>query len=350
MKISHSILAALAVLLAAIGCTEKPPVVKPAPELVADKIEIVADGADAVTFTVTSGDTDVTSLSTIYCSETPIAGNVFSTTEQGVYTFKAVYEGQDTKEFAVRAVEPEFTGESQFEKHVALWEFTGAWCANCPQGYTNMNFVVQSSSLFKEYVHEMAFHSDTSGEDELAIEETDKIMIDMNVASFGFPSYVVDMYLGGSLVESVNIKEHLNEAFEENGSCCGVAVASEIADGKASVKVKLYPEMSGAWRTAVYVVEDKVKYYQKDGMKEHDQYTHRHVVRQIVSETYKGDRIGSGMAAAGKEVEATYEIAMDGSWNLEETFVYVLAIDPSGNVNNMNLCLLNGGNEDYRRK
>lgn len=339
-----------AAVLAVFGCSEKPPVVKQAPELAADKVEVVADGVDAVTFTVTSEGADVTSLSTIYCSGSPVPGNVFSTSEPGIYTFKAVYEGQDTKEMQVKATEPEFTGESEFEKHVALWEFTGAWCANCPQGYTNMNFIVQSSSLFKERVHEMAFHSDTSGEDALAIEETDKIMIDMNVSSFGFPSYVVDMYLGGSLVESVNVREHLNEAIEDNDCCCGVAVSSDIADGVASVKVKLLPEMSGPWRTAVYVVEDKVRYYQKDGMKEHDKYTHRHVVREIVSETYRGDRIGSGMAVAGKEVEAEYGIIVDDEWNLEETYVYVLAIDSKGRVNNMNLCLLNGGNEDYRRK
>ncbi|MBE6238523.1 MAG: Omp28-related outer membrane protein [Bacteroidales bacterium] len=332
------------------GCGEVTPDVSAVPELQADKVEIVADGADAVTFTVTSDGKDVTSLSTIYCSGTPVSGNTFSTLEPGVYSFKAIYEGQESKEIAVRAVESEFTGESQFEKHVALWEFTGAWCANCPQGYTNMNFVVQSNSLFKERVHEMAFHSDTSGDDPLAIDQTDKIMMDMNVASFGFPSYVVDMYLGGSLVESVNIKEHLNEAFEDNGPCCGVAVSSELAAGRASVNVRLFPEMSGSWRTAVYVVEDKVKAYQKDGMKEHEQYTHRHVVRQIVSETYKGDRIGSGMAVAGKEVEATYEIAVDDAWNLEETYVYVLAIGSDGRVNNMNFCLLDGGDEDYRLK
>ena len=244
--------------------------------------------------------------------------------------------------------DPDF--ESQFQKHIALWEFTGAWCANCPAGYTNMNFILSTNSLFTDYVHPMAFHSNTSDTDDLAIEATDKIMMDMNVTALGFPSYVVDMHYGGSLVEGVNLKEHLYEAMEDNPAYCGVAVSSELTDGNASVVVKIHSEIDAVWRCGVYVVEDKVKYYQKDGMKEHENYTHRHVVREIVSATYRGDRIGNGTAAAGTEVEKTYDIKVDQAWNLENTYIYVIAIDANGYANNLNYCLLNGGVSDYKRK
>ena len=244
--------------------------------------------------------------------------------------------------------DPDF--ESQFQKHIALWEFTGAWCANCPAGYTNMNFILSANSAFTDYVHPMAFHSNTSDTDDLAIEATDKIMMDMNVTSLGFPSYVVDMHYGGSLVEGVNLKEHLYEAMEDNPAYCGVAVSSELTDGNASVVVKIHSEIDAVWRCGVYVVEDKVKYYQKDGMKEHENYTHRHVVREIVSATYRGDRIGNGTAAAGTEVEKTYDIEVDQAWNLENTYIYVIAIDANGYANYLNYCLLNGGVSDYKRK
>ena len=245
--------------------------------------------------------------------------------------------------------QPDF--ESQFEKHVALWEFTGAWCANCPEGYTNMNFLLTASSLFTDIVHPMAFHSDYSGEDALALEGdvTDKIMMDLNIASLGFPSYIVDMSLGGSLVESVNLKTHLNQILEDNVPYCGVAVSSSVASGSASVNVRLYSELNSVWRIAVYVVEDRVKYYQKDGMQEHESYTHRHVVRRIVSESYRGDRLGNGPVAASTEAEASYDIPLDEAWNLDNTSIYVLAIDPQGCVNNMNHCQIDGGESDYRR-
>lgn len=242
---------------------------------------------------------------------------------------------------------PDFV--SQFQKHVALWEFTGAWCANCPAGYTNLNFTLTAYSKYTDCVHMMAFHSDIEGKDELAIDATDQIMIDMNVAPMGFPSYVVDMDLGGSLVESVMLKDHLDQTMTDNPCYCGVAVSSELADGQANVAVKLMSEVNASWRIGVYVVEDKVKYYQKDGMREYPEYTHRHVVRQIASASYKGDRIGGQVTPAGTELLADYKIAVDTAWNLDNTYIYVLALDSEGHVNNVNHCAIDGGNSDYNK-
>jgi hypothetical protein len=53
---------------------------------------------------------------------------------------------------------------------------------------------------------------------------------------------------------------------------------------------------------------------------------------------------------AGTEVEKTYEIEIDEVWNLENTYIYVIAIDAEGKANNLNYCLLNGGVSDYKRK
>lgn len=242
-------------------------------------------------------------------------------------------------------VGPDFV--SEFRKHVALWEFTGAWCANCPSGYTNMNFILTANSQYSDTVHPMAFHSNNEAEDDLAISATDQIMVDMNLVALGFPSYLVDMNYGGSLVEGVMLKEHLQEVFDESPCCCGVAVSSETDAGKASVEIKLYSEVNAAWRVAVYVVEDKVKYYQKDGMREHKDYTHRHVVRSIASSSYKGDRIGGQVTPAGTELTETYEISVSEAWNPDNTYVYVLALDSHGHVNNMNFCSIDGGKSDY---
>lgn len=237
--------------------------------------------------------------------------------------------------------------KSAYIKQIALWEFTGAWCANCPGGYTNMNFILSTNPDFTEVVHPMAFHSNSTDVDDLAIKETDVIMQDKNLVSLGFPSYIVDLLYGGSLVENVSLTTNLYDTIEDNPCFCGVAVSSTLDGSEAKVTVKLTPELNSAWRMAVYVVEDKVKYYQKDGMKEHDQYTHRHVVRQVVSSSYKGDRIGAQVNPAGQELTADYKITVDAAWNVDNTYVYVLALDNLGYVNNMNCCQINGGNSDY---
>ena len=246
------------------------------------------------------------------------------------------------------APSPDF--ESRFQKHIALWEFTGAWCANCPDGYTNMNFILSTNPDFTDYVHPMAFHSNKEDTDDLAIEETYEIMNGLKVTSNGFPSYSVDMMLGGSLVADVALRDHLYQTIEENPAYCGVAVSSSVEAAEASVQVELYSEIDASWRVGVYVVEDKVKYQQNNNGIYVDSYTHRHVVRRIVSASYKGDRIGGKVTPSDTEISTGYKIAVDPAWNLENTYVYVLAIDSNGYVNNMNYCLLNGAESEYKVK
>lgn len=246
------------------------------------------------------------------------------------------------------APSPDF--ESRFQKHIALWEFTGAWCANCPDGYTNMNFILSTNPDFTDYVHPMAFHSNKEDTDDLAIEETYEIMNGLKVTSNGFPSYSVDMMLGGSLVADVALRDHLYQTIEENPAYCGVAVSSSVEAAEASVQVELYSEIDASWRVGVYVVEDKVKYQQNNNGIYVDSYTHRHVVRTIVSASYKGDRIGGKVTPSDTEISTGYKIAVDPAWNLENTYVYVLAIDSNGYVNNMNYCLLNGAESEYKVK
>lgn len=319
-------------------------VVEAEPVLEADKTSFMADGIDEVTFTVTLDGDDVTSRSQISVDDVVFRGNVFSTSDPGTYAVKAVCDGRESNTVVLEAIEVE-TVESQFVKNVAVFEFTGAWCTFCPSGYSNMNFVISRSDAYKETVHIMAFHSAGEGVDELAIEETDKIMADMKIGT-GFPSFLIDLRTGGGLSDGNAFRSSLVEAFEQYPSHCGVALDSHIADGKIKVKAKLHSEKTSSYRIAVFVVEDNVKYYQKDGSLTHDSYNHRHVVRRIVSSSYKGDRLGD--VKAGEEVSKEYETNVDPAWNADNVYIYALAIDDKGFVNNLCICPLNG-NKDYNR-
>lgn len=245
---------------------------------------------------------------------------------------------------------PDADFESKFVKQIALWDFTGAWCNFCPGGLRNISFVLTANPQFADCVHTMAFHSNSEGEDDLALPDgmTDRIMTDMNLISFGFPSFLLDMKLGGTLAEGSNLSNDLKQIAEDYPTYCGVALSSAVADGKATVNAKLFSEFDTTWRLAAFVVENKIKYYQMDGMQRKENATHNHVVRQIVSASYRGDRLGQ--VAADAEASKEYVFDIDPVWNLENTYIYVLAIDAEGVVNNMNYCLLNGGESDYITK
>lgn len=319
-------------------------VVEAEPVLEADKTSLMADGTDAVTFTVTLDGTDVTSRSQISVNAVVISGNKFSTYEPGRYAVKAVCDGKESNTLVLEASEVEAI-ESQFVRNVAVFEFTGAWCTFCPSGYSNMNFVISRNSAYKETVHIMAFHSSGEGIDDLAIPETDKIMSDMKIGT-GFPSFLTDLRTGGGLADGNTFKSSLVEAFEQYPSHCGVALESQIADGKIKVNAKLHSEKTSSYRIAVFVVEDNVKYYQKDGSLTYDSYNHRHVVRRIISSSYKGDRLGD--VKAGEEVSKEYETNVDPAWNAGQVYIYALAIDDKGFVNNLCICPVNG-KSDFNR-
>ena len=74
-------------------------------ELKADKLTIVADGNDTVTFTVVSGEQDLTSKSTVVyaINGDTLEGKRFATNEVGSYTFKAYYGELESAEVTITA-------------------------------------------------------------------------------------------------------------------------------------------------------------------------------------------------------------------------------------------------------
>lgn len=100
------------------------------------------------------------------------------------------------------------------------------------------------------------------------------------------------------------------------------------------------------YRIAAYVIEDKVKGEQTMSTGTvNKNYTHRHVVRKMLSSNVRGESLGS--LAAGSEKEKTFEFTVEEGWNLNNLSVAVLAIDKNGHVNNMAVCPVDGGNMDY---
>lgn len=316
----------------------------------ASAASITADGSDAVVFTVLDGSADVTSAATIRCltDGSVLSGGRFTTETAGSYLFQAEYEGRTSAKKTVEAVEP--LAASRFERKVCVMEFTGTWCAECPKGYTYLNWLIGYYEKYADDVCMMALHDNTQGNDPMGLAVTGEICTAFNLS--GYPSFLTDLRDCGLLNDArEKIRESFDRSFDEYPAHCGVAVSSTCADGKASVAAKIWPETSGSYRVAVYVVENNIKstergsaYQQNDGGTYRD-YTHNHVVRQLVSVSYKGDSLGTLNADA--ETVKEYEIDLSDEWDLANTFVYVLAIDGDGYVNNMNYCAIDGGDADY---
>lgn len=111
MKKFFSIFAVMALALGFAACEE--PTIEPQPEakkptLAADKSEIVANGADKVTFTATVDGVENAEIIIISLKDNSVlTGNTFTTTTPGIYQFKAVYGNESSDVVEITATEAE---------------------------------------------------------------------------------------------------------------------------------------------------------------------------------------------------------------------------------------------------
>ena len=231
--------------------------------------------------------------------------------------------------------------KSRFQRHVCVMEFTGTWCSQCPAGAITLNYLIDKQYKGKAFA--LAFHNASGGEpiDPFVIPQEQELF---NIFGWGgYPAYVTDMRDVGLLNEggcAATIEKSLTKSLTH----CAVAIECDYdaEAGEVNAKARLFSELSSAYRFAAYIVEDKVVGEQK-GIT--GNYTHRHVVRAMLSSNVRGD--GLGEVAAGTEAEKTYSFKVDPQWNLENLSVAVLAIDKDGHVNNMAQCAVNCGKMDY---
>ncbi len=335
------------------------------PVLEASSAEIdLADGG-SVEFTVTYEGVDVTAESELMLDGVTRTqdswDSIFTPEETGSYTFSAIYDGKRSNHVTINVIDTHV--ESKYEKHVSIIEFTGAWCKFCPAGYDSMMMQLSGPSFSRhgDRVHIVAFHSDSSGADAMAIPATEDIF--KMFKGIEFPSFVCDLNYAGNLNSEAipYFKESLAAALNDENVHCGVAVSSKVDEGRseASVEVKVTSEMTSKYRVVVIVVENKVTAPETPQVsplydKGNPDHVHMHVARRVVTSyenTFTGESLTeTGTINAGEEASKNWKLVIDPKWKLGDTEIYALVLDADGHVNNMNVCPIADGRSDYNLK
>lgn len=299
---------------------------------------------------------DVTAKAEIRCTTTGevLKDNSFTTTEAGNYEFVATYKGQTSNKVRI-TVEP--TDEptpptpstpgntKDFVRHIAIMEFTGTWCSFCPDGYSLLTMVLDSFG-YSERAHILALHDGTSGADPMALPLTTEI--NQAFGSVSYPGFLIDLREAGEIgSNSTGIRNALKRSDKEYPAHSGVALATTYNQSTRSGKVeaKVYANTKDIYRIAIYIVEDGIIYPQKSGSVVIDNYAHDHVVRQLLSASYKGDRVGE--LAVGEEATVEYDFTLSAENTPENCSVVAMVIDSTGYVNNVTSCPLVNGIADY---
>jgi hypothetical protein len=188
-----------------------------------------------------------------------------------------------------------------------------------------------------DYVHLMAFHE----KDQWKSDQFPALFTKFNLTST--PSASVDMRGGISLDQGNRdaLKSAITQSISEYPAHCAIALSSEPDEhGNVNIVVKLYSERTSEYYLAVYIVEDGIRGPQLNGSITDKLYYHQFVVRKMISATIYGDPLGR--ISAGEENINEYSVSCDSEWNLSNTYVYALAIDSAGYVNNMQVCRIEG--------
>lgn len=233
---------------------------------------------------------------------------------------------------------------AEYNRHVAVFEFTGAWCSFCPSGYRSLKYLIEDY-YSHDTVHILAFHDSTGGSDPMAIPLT--ATLSSAFAMGGYPAFLFDMRDKTS--EKSELQALLDQAFKNYPAKCGVRLSSTCsADGKGSVETEIAASSADTYRIAIYIVEDGIVAPQNDNGLYNNTYVHDHVVRALVTSLYEGERVGT--LAAGESKRVTHNFTLGEGWNAEKCSICALAIDGNGHVNNVAVCPVGGSCDfDYKK-
>ncbi len=323
--------------------------------LTATPVTIEANGTDEVRFTVMYGEREVTPDAEIHCTtdNSVVAEGRFVTETAGSYTFQAHYKEHTSEKVTITAVEAELPPDQvkQFNRHICVMEFTAQWCSNCPEGYQLLYLITGSQfSDYRDNTHIIALHDNAGGQDNMA-EPLQPVQVEIFKAFElqGFPAVLIDLRDGYLLLSDYRqkIEASLEASLNDHSAHCGVAVKSAFnaATGTAEIEASLYSGRSENYRLALYVIEEGIVDTQKDGSITREDYTHHHVAREMLSESWRGDDLGR--IPAGREVKRSYTLTADAAWDTAKTSIYALAIGEDGTVNNVAVCELENGATDY---
>ena len=290
---------------------------------------------EAVTFTVTDNDRDVTALSQIFDLTT---GNVltgaFSTEKPGAYQFAAVYDGRTSPAVSVNVQSSTATTDTYFRRVLVL-KFTATWCTYCP----NMTSALETvEGAYPGRMIILAMHSD----DAYALAEEPALARAFGVD--GLPTSVFD-YRETASYSVALLKAKVKRSLTEFPAVCGIALQSKTEDGKIKVDATVRFQQTGDYKIGCVLSEDGVHAPGTIGSK--DGYYH-HVARAFAT---NATGLDIGNRAAGEEYTKTFEFEADDAWALDNCHVVVFILNKQTGdnevyyVNQAATCPVNGSSD-----
>lgn len=323
---------------------------------------VKADGAEAVTFRVTYGSTDVSASASMHLvrtldgteTELPAGVHRFTTTVPGSYSFRAVYRDGDrtieSENSALVTATPVGGPIGEYLRRPFFMQFTSVGCPNCPMLGTVLKLVQEERSGLLTVA---SFHLqyDANYPDPMWSQSNNMYQQKFGISLL--PTGIVDMRTDYRCFSDKQTIDQTIDKVVAVAAPCGVAIDSSFDPSSREVKIeaKVTANTAGVYRYLILLVEDDIDYYQLGA--EISGYRHNNVVRNVLSMNVFGERLNQGNPLQpGVEYTTSRGVTLSEDWNPDNMRIIVTAlISEDDGVSyycvNSNECAL-GGNADYQ--
>lgn len=293
----------------------------------ADKKQLIADGIDQVSFTITLDAEDVTDKADIYINNVKTNTTTFTTSTAGNYEVYASYAGKLSNKIILKAAGPnlfpELAADSQenrfegFRRRVLVTEATGTWCQYCPYMIKGLEFFEESSKHRDDVVIVAAHVGDA-----ISSVASEKVGNYCNMKSYPSCAYNLDKSTMHSNMgaASVNAQYINNAVAAEMSEPASVGIAASVAEDGVTmaVRAKIKIGKTGKYRINAFLIENGLMYYQTGATPslgfESPTIAHNHVLRAAACEnpitgSLLGERSDSWEVGETVEYYATFDMA-----------------------------------------
>jgi len=207
----------------------------------ANKLEIVSDGVDKITFTAFIKDKDVSSEVDFYVDGNKIDGNIFTTDKIKEFTVYA--ENGGTKSDNQITFKSVASISESFNHKIIVEDYTGTWCGWCPRFID----AIEKSEDNKNFIP-IAIHND----EDMKYSKVNSLMTMYGVE--GYPTAILNRVKGKDW-DGGDPSIYINKY-----SSVAIGLQTSIIEGTATVDVKVnFREvLDNKLRLVVYVLENKI--------------------------------------------------------------------------------------------
>lgn len=198
------------------------------------------------------------------------------------------------------------------EQRSLLAKYTATWCPNCGNwGWTFMEDIMEDNA--DKAVILGAHYSGT-----LQSGVVGDLLDNFNIQ--GQPTFTINNAKVGAsnnniAAKRIEVKDQVDAKFQESPVVNTGIAASITPENEILVQTRtlFFQETAGAYRLAIYVLEDNVEANQSGSVSDN---IHPRVVRASFNGTF-GDIIEVGEIAANTEFTGSYTLPIDANWNMD---------------------------------